>query len=178
MLEVNRAETQDPGPLEDLTCGVCFDTITPADVYPQPCNCRFTMCWGCVHLQHHTGLKRSQCPCCRAPNRYESRNAIIDENSNILTENRGFSYHVTMNRIDTQEEDLCFLEDVIISANYMRQLDPDSQCLVSLRRHPSMRRGTLPSWARKQSKQSKLASKLWGRLLGVRGSLRVVFVYS
>ena len=83
-----------------------------------------------------------------------------------------------MDRIDTLEEDLCFLEDVIISANYIKRLDPDSQCLVSLRRHPSMRRGTLPRWARKQSTQSKLASKLWGRLLGVRGSLRVVFVYS
>lgn len=163
----------------DPICDVCFEPVTRVDVYPQPCDCRVTMCWGCVHLQHNTELKTSKCPYCRTPNRYESRQLIIAENNNLLTENRGFSYHVEMDLIDncstTLEEGMCFLEDVIISVNYIRQLDPTSKCLVTLRHHPSMRQDTLPVWAIKKSKQSKLASKLWNMLLGERGSSRVVF---
>ena len=159
---------------DDLECDVCFDQISRLDVYPQPCACRFTICWGCVHLQFKVDQKVSKCPCCRQPNRYERRLVIMNENDDILNDNRGMAYHVEMDLIDncsmTLAMDLGFLEDMIISIHYMRYVNSTSQCLASLRHNPSMRGSVLPIWARK-----KVSSRIWSRLLGIRGTLRVVF---
>ncbi len=157
-------DPQDPTPV----CDICFDPVSRLDVYPLPCKCHFTMCWGCVHLQHQVNGngngngKPSRCPCCRAPTRYEYRNQIMRENYQMIhvPKKKGLVYYPEReidfidNRGNYQPE-LMKLEDVVVAVNYLLQVDVKSTCLTALRRHPSMKGEQIPVWARKRARSTR-----------------------
>ena len=91
----NNCEQALPNPV----CDICFDEVARQDIYPQPCACNITLCWGCVHLQYVT-TQKSQCPFCRQPNRYEKRYQIILDNHKTIWEKSSFAYKLDIDFID------------------------------------------------------------------------------
>lgn len=158
VLDTAQDPTQDP---QDPTpvCDICFDPVSRLDVYPLPCKCHLTMCWGCVHLQHQVNGngKTSRCPSCREPTRYEYRNEIMRTYYPVIRveKKQGLVYYPEReidfidNRGNYQPE-LMKLEDVVVAVNYLLHVDVKSTCLTALRRHPSMKGEEIPVWARKR----------------------------
>ncbi len=148
---------EDPETPEDPTCDICFDQVTRNDVYPLPCACKLTMCWGCVHLQFHTTQKTSRCPCCRVPTRYENRhNVMVHNYARILKMvKKGLLYqHAPVNFLDNkldpvvEQHQLNNMEDIIVGIHYLANVDTNGQCVRSLRQHPAMKKyEDQPIWA-------------------------------
>ena len=140
-------------------CNICFDEVKQHELYAMPCDCQFNSCWACLHIQYETNPKASLCPCCRGPTRYHIRSGIIETNNKIVKKEhrRGLVYRCDLdlinNRPDEREEqELKFLEDIIICINFIRSLDTSSQCRRSLLGHPNMKGPALPIWAKSKGK--------------------------
>ena len=66
VLQRLRAVLNDPDPKakEDVTCGVCLDSVFEAEFVGRPDACAHLFCHGCVHTWFQ---KANSCPMCKAP---------------------------------------------------------------------------------------------------------------